>query len=157
MIPSTCPEEIYDAFWRRVDKSGSCWMWKGATRGMPLQGLYGDFQFRKTRIAAHRFSYTISKGRIPIGLYACHKCDNTLCVKPDHLFLGTNQDNQLDASRKGRSRNQHTGKPVCKRGHPLCGANVYTGYPKGRATRYCRACKSIHQKRYYYKTKKEAA
>jgi hypothetical protein len=51
---------------------------------------------------AHRLSYTIFCGAIPKGMNVLHNCDVTLCVNPDHLFLGTQLDNVADMIRKGR-------------------------------------------------------
>jgi hypothetical protein len=84
-------------FWNKVNKTSNCWYWKASKRNG-----YGAFKFEGKVISAHRFSYTISYGIIPQGKLICHHCDNKLCVKPLHLFLGTSKDNVVDAIQKGR-------------------------------------------------------
>jgi hypothetical protein len=89
-------------FWAKVDKSGDCWIFNGAHD--PL----GYGYVRRTAIAshmlkAHRYSWMLLKGQIPEGLCVLHRCDNPPCVNPEHLFLGTIQDNNQDKVQKGRS------------------------------------------------------
>ncbi len=96
-----------ERFWPHVDKEGPvhpvlgtpCWLWAGHRdkRG------YGQFNVGKRKLRlAHRVAWELTNGPIPDGLFACHHCDNPPCVRPDHLFPGTNGDNINDAIRKGR-------------------------------------------------------
>ena len=75
-----------------------CWNWFG---GKDRDG-YGLFRVLKQKLQTHRMSYEIHKGAIPDGLWVLHKCDNTSCVNPKHLFLGTRTDNVRDMVAKGR-------------------------------------------------------
>lgn len=53
---------------------------------------------------AHRFIYEAYVGPIPVGHNVCHRCDNPSCVRPEHLFLGSQRENVADMDRKGRRR-----------------------------------------------------
>lgn len=81
-----------------------CWYWTGAINSSG----YGHMTLRPTTIYAHRISYSLYKGVIKDELYVLHKCDNKLCVNPDHLFLGTHDDNMKYMVTKGRSNNIFT-------------------------------------------------
>ena len=86
-------------FWNKVQKSSDCWIWLGSKL---VSGGYGRLSSICGRERAHRFSYEIHYGLIPVGMNVCHKCDNPVCVRPDHLFLGDQESNLKDASAKGR-------------------------------------------------------
>ena len=87
-------------FWDKVRKTQGCWEWCASKSS----GGYGTFRIARKSVAAHRMAWHLINGDIPIGLCVLHKCDNKACVKPSHLFLGTQQDNIEDMVKKGRSR-----------------------------------------------------
>lgn len=76
-----------------------CWIWRERWR---RKGGYGMFVIGRKRCIASRVSYELFNGPITDGLFVCHTCDNPSCVNPKHLWLGTNQDNMIDMTQKGR-------------------------------------------------------
>lgn len=88
-----------NVFWHKTKKSGDCLLWTGAVG----KSGYGAVGYQYKNWSAHRLAWFFINGEIPNGLIVCHKCDNKLCVNPDHLWLGTHQDNSHDMVRKGRS------------------------------------------------------
>lgn len=76
-----------------------CHLWHGAVTG----DGYPRIRWEGRVLLAHRVAYELHHGVSPTGRLVCHKCDNTYCVNPAHLFLGTIKDNNSDRSRKGRS------------------------------------------------------
>ena len=90
---------LADRLWPFVDKTGDCWVW---TRSRDTKG-YGTLAVGNGKKArAHVIAWRLTHGDIPEGLYVCHHCDNPPCCNPDHLFLGTADDNQKDAAAKAR-------------------------------------------------------
>lgn len=83
----------------RVDKVDTgCWEWIGST----VTG-YGKFRDDRKMVLAHRMSFLVFNGDIPMNMQICHKCDNRKCINPDHLFIGTQLDNIRDCVAKGRN------------------------------------------------------
>lgn len=90
-------------FWRHVSKTRRCWNW--TARKLKGYGFISGFDGKKPiKILAHRLSWVIHKGAIPDGQCVMHKCDNPSCVRPSHLFLGTQLQNLQDMDAKGRRR-----------------------------------------------------
>lgn len=94
--------ERFMSFVKKGDKEGDCWLWTGTHSG--AQGRYGMFMLEGRNTLAHRVAYSLFKGAIPKGMSVCHSCDYVICVNPAHLWLGTHQQNMLDAVKKGRWR-----------------------------------------------------
>ena len=93
--------EIEERFWSQVDKSGDCWMWTGKTTVDDYGCFHATINGQRA-YKAHRASWMLRIGKVPRGRLVCHSCDEPLCVNPDHLWLGTHEQNQLDMQRKGR-------------------------------------------------------
>lgn len=93
-----------DAFWPKVQKSEGCWLWTGKKNP---RHKYGQFyvgwdgkRYREWR--AHRVAWVLSNGPLAEGMDVLHSCDNPLCVRPEHLFVGNKSANMADAAQKGR-------------------------------------------------------
>lgn len=95
--------KILDAkFWAKTKiMPNGCIEWQGALN----PSGYGKVRRRKVKkdLLAHRYAYYLLHGYFPVN-YGCHTCDNPKCCNPEHIFDGTNSENQKDAYRKGRSR-----------------------------------------------------
>ena len=142
------------------DLATGCWNWHGAFDGQPRdgdnpRGRYGRFVIKKRTMGAHRASYELHCGPAPKGMQACHKCDNPACVNPDHLFLGTHQDNTDDKVAKGRCAMSRGFRPRLGTGVGLLGKvktscaicaaemeQLYTGWKRGAKPCCSKACKA---------------
>lgn len=101
-------KSLEEKFWPKVNKDPNhpkgCWEWMGkkAYNGRNNKYIRGVIRVNNKFIKVHRISYNLHYGEIPPGLEVCHKCDNPLCVNPDHLELGTHQKNMEDCVHRGR-------------------------------------------------------
>lgn len=95
--------QVIQHFWAKVAKGEGCWLWTASSRPKG----YGAFAWTNDeghmiQTSAHRFSWELAHGPIPKGMCVLHRCDTPACVNPDHLWLGTLNDNNQDMCRKGR-------------------------------------------------------
>jgi len=88
-----------ERFWKKVKKTRGCWFW---TAYCTSNG-YGRTQYNLREVYAHRASWEMHFGKIPKGSNVLHKCDTPSCVRPEHLFLGSQADNMRDMAIKRRS------------------------------------------------------
>jgi hypothetical protein len=142
-------DKIKAQFWPKVDKSDGCWSWSAAHN----PSGYGVMSFEGKRQLATHVAWWLENGVWPT-LFVLHKCDNPLCVRIDHLFLGTQTDNMRDCAKKGRLGGIFQVKEKCKHGHPMKNDNVgiIDSKARGKRLRYCRACaKRSNDERKEYK------
>jgi len=128
-------------FFDKVKIIDDCWLWTGARSG----DGYGAFTMEGKMTGAHRLSFTYFKDEIPDGMFVCHRCDNPVCVNPDHLWLGTPADNMNDKSIKGRTPKTLKTPDRCKRGH-LWSEHAVTYFNGERTARRCKTCWSMKRR-----------
>lgn len=112
---------VNERFWEKVDRNGPfverlsscCWIWKGATVRTKWR-RYGQFNMGEKTTSAYRAAYELRYGSIPEGGHVLHKCDNSLCVRPSHLYVGTHGQNMRDRNQRGRA----SGGNLSKEEHP---------------------------------------
>ena len=90
---------VVDRLLSLLDTTGECWEWTGCRKNR----RYGSMTVDNKTVAAHRVAYKLFKGDIPTGINVLHRCDNTWCCNPEHLFLGSQLDNVRDMHNKNRA------------------------------------------------------
>lgn len=135
---------IAQRFWSKVFKhpGEGCWEWTAARNPQSGYGVIriGSKAAGTSRTeTAHRVSWLLTHWLIPRGRFVLHKCDNRKCVRPDHLYIGTQQDNMRDVQVRGRHNNAYTINPPthCKRGHEF---NEQNTARDSKGNRRCRKC-----------------
>lgn len=96
-----------DAFWKRVEVGNPdmCWKWTGLTSTSKKNPTpYGVLGWCGNSARAHRVAYLLACGVIPDGMMVLHKCDNSLCCNPDHLYLGDHAQNMRDMVERKRRK-----------------------------------------------------
>ena len=122
-----------ERFWANVDKSGDCWLWTGYVKPNGYASFYPGGGRHVPKVYAHRFSYGLHKGLIPLGMEIDHTCNTRHCVNPDHLEVVGHRENL----ERAKARRTH-----CKNGHSLADAYITTG------NRVCRSCRLNAQRVY---------
>lgn len=80
--------------------SDGCWEWQAAKD----KDGYGIFSYARKSYRANKVALILDGRPVPDGMYACHRCNNPACVRPDHLYPGTPTQNMEDARQSGTLR-----------------------------------------------------
>lgn len=89
---------VAERLWRRVEKTDTCWLWRGNISNVG----YGTITVEGVTKYVHRVAYELAHGPIPEGLSVLHQCDVRACVNPEHLRVGSAQENAVEAASRGR-------------------------------------------------------
>lgn len=128
--------DLATRFWAKVDKSGECWLWTAGT----FRRGYGAIKVDGKQVKAHRLAHELFIGPIPEGLHVLHRCDVPGCVRPEHLYAGTDKDNVRDRSSRKRGRNDR--KTHCPAGHAYDETNTRV---RSNGWRECRTCHRLRE------------
>lgn len=136
--------KYYDPEWKlksilkKTKKEGDCLIWTGSriySRIIKSFVQYPRLQYKTKIWRGHRLVMFLVHGSIPDGMWVLHKCDNGLCVNPEHLYFGDRYQNAKDA--KERNRFSNSRKTHCPHGHPYSGENLSINK---KGDRHCRSC-----------------
>lgn len=95
---------VEDGFWAKTDRTTGCWRWKGSHDRLGYGLSYRPKSAGSPRFErAHRKAWRLTHGPIPEGMHVLHSCDVRDCINPDHLWIGTHQDNMKDRNDKGKN------------------------------------------------------
>lgn len=100
-------ERRIDRFWAKVKDAhikGCCWLWQGYTK----ESGHGLTTWLGKPIHAHRLAWILKRGELAPGLCVNHKCHNALCCNPNHMYVGTREQNMADRWGRTRFRIQKT-------------------------------------------------
>ena len=121
-----------------------CWEWQGAKNNGSRKDdkLYYAFWRLKPGTNPSKVIKVYFPNTLPDGMNRLHKCGNSLCVNPNHLYLGTRKNNTHDSIKHGTYRNPSAEKTHCKWGHEFTIQNTYvrTHYNGRKPSRQCRVC-----------------
>jgi len=138
------PQNPRKRFERKFEKTSGCWIWKTGTNGKNGYGMFFD---GARKVCAHRFSWELYRGPIPVGMEVDHLCKTRLCVNPDHMEVVTRAENirRSDAPQAINAR-----KTACPKGHPYEQFG-YVNPTTGK--RRCQPCGNQQSLDYYYSHK----